>query len=224
MGDGNLVLRVVETLLLMIVSLTVHEFAHAFVATRLGDTTAKDEGRLTLAPHVHLDPIGSLLIPALGALSGFPYIGWAKPVPFNPARFRRDITMWRGAALVAIAGPLSNLVLAVVAAIAMRVLQEIPLPPAVLTMLVRVLPSLMLLNVFLFLFNLLPLPPLDGGYLIPRRYDDVRQMLARYSFLIFIVMMVTGLVQRVLVPPMQLISRGLVFGTGLDPMWFTVLG
>ncbi|MCC7538621.1 MAG: site-2 protease family protein [Deltaproteobacteria bacterium] len=207
----------------MIVSLTVHEFAHAFVATKLGDTTAKDQGRLTLAPHVHLDPIGSLLIPALGAISGFPFIGWARPVPFNPARFKRNINMWRGSALVAVAGPLSNLVLAVVAALVMRVLQEVSLPENVLGMLARVLPSLLLLNVFLFLFNLLPLPPLDGGYLIPRSYEHVRETLARYSFLIFIGLMVTGLFRRLLVPPMQLIAGGLVWSTGLSPVWFSGL-
>lgn len=223
MGDGNIVLRVIETLLLMIVSLTIHEYAHALAATKLGDTTAKDEGRLTLAPHVHLDPIGSLLIPALSTISGFPFIGWARPVPFNPARFRRDITMWRGSAIVAIAGPLSNLLLAVLVGIAMRVLQEVTLPEQVLDVLTRLLPSLLMLNVFLFLFNLLPMPPLDGGYLIPRKYEHVREMLARYSFLIFIVLMVSGFARRLFVPPMLLIVSGIELGTGMSPMWFSGL-
>lgn len=220
MGDDNVLLRVVQTLLLMVVSLTVHEFAHAFVATRLGDTTAKDAGRLTLAPHVHLDPIGSLVIPAVSAVFGFPFIGWARPVPFNPARFRRDVTMWTGSALVAIAGPLSNLVLAILVALVMRGLQELPLPLGTLRLLVFVLPQLMILNLFLFIFNLLPVPPLDGGYLIPRRYQHVREFLARYSFLFFMLIMVSGVVRHVLVPPMQLLLNGLVMGLGLAPSWF----
>src|SRR5947208_1658250 len=100
----------------MIISLSFHEFAHALVAKALGDRTAEREGRLTLNPGAHIDPVGTLLLPFVGALSGIPLLGWARPVPVNPAEFRRGVDRRRGYALVSIAGPVSNLLLAVVGA------------------------------------------------------------------------------------------------------------
>src|SRR5687767_13244524 len=100
----------------MIMSLSFHEFSHARVARWLGDDTAERQGRLTLNPISHIDPFGTLLIPAIGAATGVPLIGWARPVPVNPARFRRGVNMRRGFALVSAAGPLSNLLLAVISA------------------------------------------------------------------------------------------------------------
>src|SRR5215831_18865252 len=101
----------------LILSLTVHEFAHAWSAYKLGDTTAAEQGRLTLNPLVHIDLIGTFLLPLLGV----PF-GWAKPVPVNPVRFRRDVSMGRGMMITAAAGPLSNVVLAVVCAITLGLL------------------------------------------------------------------------------------------------------
>src|SRR5436305_5193055 len=101
-------------LLVMVLSLSVHECAHAWVAYRLGDDTAQRQGRLSLSPATHVDPIGSLLIPALNIVlaGGFGFIGWARPTPVTPSRFRPTVPMRTGMALVAAAGPLSNLVLA----------------------------------------------------------------------------------------------------------------
>jgi len=144
----------------LIISLTVHEFAHAWSAFKLGDTTAADLGRLTLDPSEHIDPIGTLLLPLLGV----PF-GWAKPVPINPLRFRRDVTMRTGLMLTAAAGPLSNLALAVLCGVAIAVSAAwLPMVDAPM----RLLFTGLTLNVTLFLLNLLPVPPLDGSRVADR--------------------------------------------------------
>lgn len=141
----------------MILSLSVHEFAHAAVAAFLGDDTAERQGRYTLNPISHIDPIGTLLLPALLVLSGSGlFFGWAKPVPFNPVNFKRGIRMKHGILLTAIAGPLSNLVLAVLSAALLAVIPANDATSALLH-------TMVFLNVALFFFNLLPIPPLDGS-------------------------------------------------------------
>jgi len=144
----------------LVLSLTVHEFAHAWSAYRLGDDTAARMGRLTLNPLAHIDPIGTILLPLLRV----PF-GWAKPVPVNPARFRRDVSMSTGMMITAAAGPASNIVLAVVCTVAFALLSRLAPgaleaggggPAALLMRLIQ-------MNVALGIFNLIPLPPLDGG-------------------------------------------------------------
>ncbi len=180
-------LQLVTVLVPLILSLTVHEFAHAAAARFLGDDTAEREGRFTLNPTSHIDPFGSLMLPALLVLmnTGF-WFGWAKPVPFNPLRFTRRIRMKHGVLLVAAAGPLSNLLLAFVCAglLSMFTGNEAA---------ARLLYTCVLLNVLLFLFNLLPVPPLDGSKvaygLLPDRWNGVltffreRQYVAPMAFL-----------------------------------------
>jgi Zn-dependent protease len=139
----------------VILALTVHEWAHARVALELGDDTALQQGRLTLNPLAHLDPIGTVLLPLLGV----PF-GWAKPVPIDPSRFRPEVTMEKGLLLAAAAGPLANLVLAMASALGLRLAAAggvlHPAAGFLLTQSVAV-------NLALALFNLLPIPPLDGG-------------------------------------------------------------
>lgn len=177
----------------MILSLSVHEYAHAMVAWRLGDDTASRNGRLTLNPLSHIDAFGTLLVPALNVwLGGFALIGWAKPVPVRPERFHRRFTMRVGMIVTALAGPLSNLVLAIlaigVAAILIRFAPHLLAGdrPTGLGMLLR---AMFILNIGLFIFNLLPLPPLDGSRLLPRSMDGFVATVSPYSFILLLVVL-----------------------------------
>jgi Zn-dependent protease len=145
----------------LVLSLTVHEFAHAWSAWKLGDDTAARMGRLTLNPIPHIDPIGTLLLPLIGV----PF-GWARPVPVNPSRFRRNVSQSFGMAVTAAAGPLSNLLMAVVATVVLAVLYwYVPAfsPDGAIAELLWVMVGL---NVNLALFNLIPVPPLDGSRIL----------------------------------------------------------
>ena len=145
----------------LLFSLTVHEAAHAFTADRLGDPTARLLGRVSLNPAVHVDPIGTVLFPLIAIATNLPVIGWAKPVPVdgrNLRHFRRDFM------LIAAAGPASNLVLAAIAAVVWRVLSGGAVDAAdVPELVVTVLQRMLLINVLLAVFNMIPIPPLDGG-------------------------------------------------------------
>jgi len=154
----------------LVLSLTVHEWAHAYSAFRLGDDTAARMGRLTLNPVPHIDPIGTILLPLLG----IPF-GWAKPVPVNPSNFDRKVSMRTGDVIVSAAGPFSNLVLAVLCVLLLAVLFRFA-PQMMLEN--EGVPTLLqrgfIVNIVLAIFNMLPVPPLDGGHvangLMPRRF------------------------------------------------------
>lgn len=149
----------------LVLSLSVHEWAHAWTASKLGDDTALRLRRVTFNPLAHIDPVGTVLFPLMGVP-----VGWAKPVPFNPLRFRRTVPMELGRLLVAAAGPVSNLVFALICAGALAFLNgaglpgltELPGRMGIQTLLL----SLISMNVTLAIFNLLPLPPLDGSHII----------------------------------------------------------
>ena len=159
---SHLLAQRVMILIPLLLSLTVHEWAHAWSAYRLGDDTASRQGRLTLNPIAHIDLVGTLVLPLLG----IPF-GWAKPVPVNPTRFRRGLSMSTGMIITAAAGPLSNVVLAFLAAVAFGLLGRFS--PETLTHttgLASLLITLIVINVSLAIFNLIPIPPLDGSRIV----------------------------------------------------------
>lgn len=148
----------------VLLSLTVHEWAHAWTALRLGDDTAKMLGRVSLNPVDHIDPVGTLLLPMLG----IPF-GWAKPVPINPVRFRNSVSMRMGVLLTAAAGPIANLLLAAIGCIALAVLSPAGeglasgLDPRSQAAVSEFLQFFVIINILLACFNMLPIPPLDGS-------------------------------------------------------------
>jgi Zn-dependent protease len=158
--DGAFILDRLMYFVPLILSLSVHEFAHAWSAYRLGDDTAARLGRLTLNPIAHADLVGTVLFP----LMGVPF-GWAKPVPVNPARFRRDVRMGTGMAITAAAGPASNLVLALLSGVGLGLVLRYD-PSGQGGGLGLLLNRAVIINVSLALFNLLPIPPLDGSRIV----------------------------------------------------------
>ena len=189
----------------LLFSLSVHESAHAWMAHKLGDDTALREGRITLNPVAHIDPIGTLLLPILQIFTGLPFLGWAKPTPYDPSNFRRDVTMRTGHMLVAGAGPVSNLMLAVLFTAAFFVivrgeLVATPNHPAMMIVAIGIQ-----MNVVLALFNLVPIPPLDGSkvasYGLPGRMgDSYDRVMEPYGYVILLVLFATGLLWQVLGP------------------------
>jgi Zn-dependent protease len=161
---------------------TPHEFAHAWVATKLGDDTPRLQGRVTLNPLAHVDWIGTVLLPAVTSLVGAGFLGWGKPVNTNPSKLRGGLN---GLALVALAGPASNVVFAVV--LAAGSVATTNLNPAV----ARFAAQGARLSLYLALFNMIPVPPLDGSKLLlaARVPVEIYSMVARYGFLLLIVMM-----------------------------------
>lgn len=187
----------------LVFSLTVHEAAHALTADRLGDSTARRLGRVSLNPAVHIDPIGTIVFPLIAMFTGVPLIGWAKPVPVSTSQLGRH---WkRKFMVIAAAGPASNLALAVIAAVLLRFvpvsgrLEEATLAPLAV-LLYRVVG----LNVLLAIFNMLPVPPLDGGNVLAGvlrgPVADAYDRLRPYGFLIIYALMLTDVLARIVFP------------------------
>lgn len=198
------------TYVVLLFSLSVHESAHAWMAHRLGDDTALLEGRVSLNPLVHMDPIGTLLFPLLQIFTGVLLLGWAKPTPYNPANFGREVTMRQGHMLVAAAGPVSNLIVAAMFTVAFVGVFRLGLVDSYRHPVARTLFIGISMNVVLAIFNLFPIPPLDGSKVASYglsgdfgdRYDRV---MGPYGFLLLLVLIVTGLFGYVLRPIMGLV-------------------
>lgn len=177
----------IAMILILIMSVVIHEMAHGYAANWLGDPTARLQGRLSANPLVHLDPLMSVILPGLLIMSGSPILfGAAKPVPYNPYNFTNQ--KW-GEAIVAAAGPASNIVLAVIFAVLVRFAEVLALSETFVLLAVQVI----ILNIFLAFFNLVPIPPLDGSKILPRflprglrlSYDRFRTFLEQNAFLGF---------------------------------------
>ncbi len=178
-----------------IMAVVFHEFAHGWVANRWGDPTAKNSGRLTLNPVPHIDILGTLIFPAINMLSGINLlIGWAKPVPINPSRFKN---YRKGLFWVSLAGPGMNFILAILSAFAVCILHTwVPRTFYLHDPLFKMSIVSVSLNYFLGIFNLIPLPPLDGSKVVEvfLSYEASRkyEALAQYSFYIFMALLMTG--------------------------------
>jgi Zn-dependent protease len=184
----------------------VHELAHAWTANRLGDPTARLLGRVSLNPMVHADPIGTILFPLLAIIGNVPLIGWAKPVPVNINRLKRGR---RDYVLVAAAGPASNLLMALAASIGLSLLTVSPMrlgEPNVSAPIASLLAQTMLINVLLAVFNMIPIPPLDGGNvlggLLPRSIGSKYDAIVRpYGFILLYALLLTRGFDYLVIPP-----------------------
>lgn len=198
-------MEIIITFIILLFSAVVHEVAHGLMAERLGDDTAREEGRITLNPIPHIDPFGSILLPFLLLAVGSPIIfGAAKPVPVNFGNLRSPKS---GMALVSLAGPISNYILAVLCILPIKfgLVNQISGP---------ILVQAALINIVLGTFNLIPIPPLDGSKILAALAPDewMHKILSfeRYGFILVIVFLYLGLLDRILIPVITLFSQ--VFG------------
>lgn len=177
----------------IILALSVHEFAHAFVADKMGDPTARISGRMTMDPTSHVDILGFLSLLFFG-------FGWAKPVPINPMNFKNRKS---GMILVSLAGPLSNLILAII----FSILYKFVAPILDMLALYYILQYGVIINISLMIFNLIPVPPLDGSKilasLLPYKYEAKFYEYERYLYIILIVLLITGVIRFILSPLMM---------------------
>lgn len=208
-------LGILLTLPGVIVAITFHEFAHAYAAYKLGDDTPKMQGRLNLNPLSHMDPIGFILLI-------FAHVGWGKPVQINPRNFDRKYSMSAGEAMVSVAGPAMNFILAIVLTVIYFTIIKIS-PLFVITQIgaivMTIIQSAIVVNIGLGVFNLIPLPPLDGSKIFRNFMSyNVKSWLDKYEkvfYIVFLVLWITGLAGRIISPVITWIASGLIKVIGM---------
>ena len=208
----DMLIGLVLTVPAVLIAITFHEFAHAFAADKLGDDTPRREGRLSLNPLAHLDPIGSLMLV-------FARVGWGKPVEINPRNFNRKIKMSLGEAIVSAAGPLMNIILAIVFTIIMCII--IKFVPSFRTTQVGMIVMLLIqqtiiINVGLGIFNLIPLPPLDGSKILknfmPYSLKEWFESNSQIFYILFMILWITGILGNIISPIISVVYNGIVNG------------
>src|SRR5881398_2967893 len=226
--DANPVKQIAVWLIPLVIAIVFHEVAHGLVARRLGDPTAQERGRLSLNPIKHIDPFGTVILPLLLAISHAPMFGWAKPVPVNYARLRHPR---RDMVLVALAGPGMNLLLALLGAIALSATLSFSSDPNSPTavFLARNAFNFVFINIFLGIFNLLPVPPFDGGHvvegLLPAPLAIRFRQIGRYSLVVLIILLLVlpaispsaNVVGRLVSPLVEHIATALLGIFGIRP-------
>lgn len=198
----------------VLIAITFHEFAHGYAAYKLGDDTAKNQGRLSLNPFAHLDPIGTLML----LVAGF---GWGKPVEVDPRNYTRKISMEKGEAIVALAGPLMNFILAIIFTLIYCAIYKFAgtafIATNVGTVIMLLLSSTISINVGLGVFNLIPLPPLDGSKIImpflPYKTKEFFVNNEQIFYIIFVLIWITGAAGTIITPAINLVSKG-IFALG----------
>jgi Zn-dependent protease len=200
--DSHSIGQFILYMVALIFSLSVHESAHAWTSNQFGDDLARLQGRISLNPAVHVDPIGTLLFPAIAFFTGAPLIGWAKPTPVNPLRWRnkRVANFW-----VSAAGAISNFIIAIIAGLGIRLLHTFgityllnmrPGSSTIATGAFELLVTFFILNVALGVFNLLPIPPLDGSKvlasILPESFESGFEALEKFGFIILFIAIFTG--------------------------------
>lgn len=211
LSDTNALLSLLLTLPAVLIAITFHEFAHAFAADKLGDDTARRQGRLNLNPLSHIDPIGMIML----IFAGF---GWGKPVEIDPRNFNRNIKMSVAEAIVAAAGPIMNFILAIIfGVIYVSVMKFAPMfiftqVGGIVIILLRVCISI---NIGLGIFNLIPLPPLDGSKILAAFLPyNAKNWLEKYYnvfYIVFVVIWVTGIAGNIISPVISAVDKGLIY-------------
>jgi Zn-dependent protease len=222
---GNLIIWFI----VLLFSLSFHEAAHAWTSERFGDDTGRMQGRITLNPMAHIDPVGTIVFPILGFITGFPLLGWAKPVQTNPLRWREKT---KANISVSAAGPISNLILASVAFIVIKalIIAGVMFPiggfftlvvpagavfsdvaqPAYLEPLAKFLSVMLMLNIALGVFNLIPVPPLDGSHvleeLLPPAMAGAYEQIRPYGFILLYALLLLGVFSAIFIPISRLIE------------------
>ncbi len=221
LSNPSALLGLVLSLPGLLIAVTFHEYAHAFVADKLGDDTPRRQGRLTLNPLAHLDPYGTFLM----IFAGF---GWGKPVEINPINFNRKVSMKGGSALVSIAGPLMNFILAIICAIIYGILLRTSIVYSKTgEILMEIILYTMSMNIGLGVFNLIPLPPLDGSKvllaLLPSRAQDWYENNQHILYIIFLVIWITPIAGQIVTPVITSINHWLINLIGIisgRPIWY----
>ena len=217
--NRNTLFQVATWLIPLIIAIVFHEVSHGLVARRLGDPTAEERGRLSLNPFRHIDPVGTVILPLILAVTHAPIFGWAKPVPVNYRRLRHPR---RDMVLVALAGPGMNLLLAIVGALVLAATLSFSSNPDSLgtAFLAGNALNFVLINLFLAVFNLLPIPPFDGGHvvqgLLPPPLAQSFARIGRYSLLVLVVLLLVlpaigiNVVGHIVSPLVDSLARGLL--------------
>jgi len=196
----------------VIFSIVIHEVSHGWMAYKLGDDTAKRMGRLTLNPISHIDPVGTIILPLIMILARGPIFGWAKPVPFNPNNFNQKVNFRNGVMWVALAGPVSNLILAFISAFVYVFTLKYFSPASVTySFIIQLLEAFISINLILACLNLVPVPPLDGSKVLmrflPTSYLPHFFKLERYGMLIVIILLATGVISNIIITPINYLYK-----------------